>query len=111
MSHPPPDAGPPPPPTLELLPGSHCSPLSSRFDRGVIASLSSERIKAGRDELISILNPEGPGATARLQTSVVSGNKADFGLMVMDASPLKIEGVNQQLLASTLGPALIPTYS
>ena len=52
-----------------------------------------------------------PGATARLQTSVISGNKADFGLMLMDASPLKIEGINQQLLASTLGPALIPTYS
>jgi len=111
MSHPRPDAGPPPPPSLELLQGWHCSHLYYRFDRGVIAALSSDKLKAGREELVAILNPEGPGATARLQTSVVSGNKADFGLMVMDASPLKIEGINQQLLASTLGPALIPTYS
>jgi len=42
---------------------------------------------------------------------VVSGNKADFGLMVMDVNPLKIEGINQQLLACTLGPSLVPTYS
>src|SRR6185369_17246985 len=111
MSHPRPDAGPPPPPSLELTQGWHCSHLYYRFDRGVIAALSPDKLKAGREELIAILNPEGSGATARLQTSVVSGNKADFGLMLMDASPLKIEGVNQQLLASTLGPALIPTYS
>jgi hydrogen peroxide-dependent heme synthase len=46
-----------------------------------------------------------------LQTSVVSGHKADFGLMVMDPSPLKIESVHQRLLASRLGAALVPTYS
>jgi chlorite dismutase len=46
-----------------------------------------------------------------LQTSLVSGHKADFGLMLMDPNPLKIEAVNQRLLASKLGPALLPTYS
>jgi chlorite dismutase len=85
--------------------------LYYRFDRGVLAGLPADKLKQGREELIAILNPEAPGATARLQTSVVSGNKADFGLMVMDVNPLKIEGINQQLLACTLGPSLVPTYS
>jgi hydrogen peroxide-dependent heme synthase len=111
MSHARPEAAPQLPPSLGLLQGWHCSHLYYRFDRGVMASLAPEKVRAGREELISILNPERPEATARLQTSVVSGNKADFGLMLMDANPLKIEGINQQLLASTLGPALIPTYS
>jgi chlorite dismutase len=31
--------------------------------------------------------------------------------MVMDSNPLTVEGVNQRLLSSKLGPALIPTYS
>ena len=31
--------------------------------------------------------------------------------MLMDPNPLKIEAVNQRLLASQLGPALVPTYS
>ena len=43
--------------------------------------------------------------------NLVSGHKADFGLMLMDPDPLKIEAVNQRLLASRLGPALTPTYS
>ena len=48
---------------------------------------------------------------ARLQTSVVSGHKADFGLMLMDPDPLKIDAVHQRLMSRPLGPALVPTYS
>lgn len=73
--------------------------------------MNAEQIRAGRDELIAILDPAGPQAPQRLQTSAVSGHKADFGLMLMDPNPLKIEAVNQRLLASRLGPALVPTYS
>ena len=36
---------------------------------------------------------------------------ADFGLMLMDPDPLKIDAVHQRLMASRLGPALVPTYS
>ena len=36
----------------------------------------------------------------RLQTSIVSGNKADFGLMVMDPNPLRIEAVTNSPCAS-----------
>jgi chlorite dismutase len=73
--------------------------------------MSDGERRAGRDELAAILDPAGEGAPQRLQTSIVSGHKADFGLMVMDPNPLMIEAVNQRLLASKLGPALVPTYS
>ena len=111
MSHVRPGAEAPPPISLEPSAGWHCSHLYYRFDRGVLAKMSPEEVNSGRDEMVTLLNPEGPEASARLQTSVVSGNKGDFGLMLMDANPLKIESVNQRLLAGKLGPALIPTYS
>lgn len=64
-----------------------------------------------RREVEEILRPDGPEAPARLQTSIVSGHKADFGIMAMDPQPLKVNAVHQRLLASDLGPALVPTYS
>jgi chlorite dismutase len=97
--------------SLEPTAGWHCSHLYYRFDRAAIAGMSPEAIRAGREQLIAILDPAGAEAPARLQTSVVSGHKADFSLMLMDANPLKIEAVNQRLLASPLGAALVPTYS
>ena len=106
--------GPPQPPvepSLEPDQGWHCSHLYYRFDRGVLAALAPTQVKDGCQALIAILNPKAETAPQRLQTSLVSGNKADFGLMLMDANPLTIEGVNQKLLSSKLGPALIPTYS
>lgn len=97
--------------SLEPVEGWHCTHSFYRFDRGVLCSLSAEQRRSGRDELIAILDPQGAQATSRLQTSLVSGHKADFALMLMDAHPLKIEAIHQQLLASRLGPALVPTYS
>jgi chlorite dismutase len=97
--------------SLEPTEGWHCTHLYYRFDRGVLADFSSEQLQQAREEAIAILDPAGGDAPQRLQTSVVSGHKADFGVMLMDASPLKVEAVNQRLLASRLGSALVPTYS
>jgi hydrogen peroxide-dependent heme synthase len=97
--------------SLEPEQGWHCSHLYYRFDRGVLAALAPSQLQDGREGLVAALNPDAEGAPARLQTSLVSGNKADFGLMVMDANPLTIEAVNQKILSSKLGPAIIPTYS
>jgi peroxiredoxin len=97
--------------SLEPTDGWHCTHLYYRFDRAVLAKLSSDERRAARDEALAILDPAGSEAPQRLQTSVVSGHKADFGLMLMDPHPLKIESVNQRLLASKLGTALIPSYS
>lgn len=97
--------------SLKLNEGWHCSHLYYRFDRGALARLAPAERSAGRAEVIGILDPESGEATTRLQTSVVSGHKADFGLMLLDPDPLKIDAVHQRLLASALGPALVSTYS
>lgn len=93
------------------LEGWHCAHLYYRFDRGVLAALNDSQRRSGRDEIVQILDPAGSEAPARLQTSIVSGHKADFGLMLLDADPLRIDAVHQRLLASPLGPALMPAYS
>lgn len=89
----------------------HCSHLYYRFDRGCLQQLSTEQRATGRHQLIEALDPTGSDATIRMQVSIVSGHKADFGLMLMDPDPLKIDAVHQRLLASPLGPALHATYS
>jgi peroxiredoxin len=93
--------------------GWHCSHLYYRFDRGALKGLSPEVLASGRAELVAALDPtpQNAEAPARLQTSVVSGHKADFGLMLMDPDPLKIDAVHQRLMAGPLGVALVPTYS
>jgi peroxiredoxin len=106
-----PPAPQPVPISLEPTEGWHCSHFYYRFDRGLLGRLSADELKTSREELIAILDPASSDAPQRLQTSVVSGHKADFGLMVMDPNPLKIESVNQRLLGSKLGAALVPTYS
>ncbi len=106
-----PGAGEQPAISLEPSEGWHCSHLYYRFDRGVLARMSPDQVQQARGEVAAILDPAASGAPQRLQTSVVSGHKADFGLMLMDPNPLTIETVNQRLLASAMGPALVPTYS
>jgi len=111
MSHGRPPTSEPIPISLEPTVGWHCTHLYYRFDRAALARMSGEQLRLTRDEAIALLDPAGPNAPQRLQTSIVSGHKADFGLMLMDPHPLKIESVNQRLLASELGAALVPTYS
>ncbi len=66
---------------------------------------------SGRQAMLAALDPQGPAATERLQTSIVTGHKADFGLMLLDPDPLKIDRLHQQLLNTPLGPAIESTYS
>lgn len=106
-----PSAPQPVPISLEPGEGWHCSHFYYRFDRAALKSLSAAEMDDGRREMVAVLDPASEGAPQRLQTSVVSGHKADFGLMVMDPNPLKIEAINQRLLAGRLGIALVPTYS
>jgi peroxiredoxin len=102
------------PTEISLFPaagGWHCSHLYYSWNRAALAQMPPEEISAGTAAIIAALNPAGNEAPLRLQTSVVSGHKADFGLMLMDPDPLKVERVNQRLLASPLGVALVPGYS
>ncbi len=97
--------------SLEPVEGWHCTHAYYSFNRAVLADMSPEEVATGKAEVCAVLNPESPEATQRLQTSIVSGHKADFGLMLMDSHPLKIDAVHQRLMATRLGPALTPTYS
>lgn len=91
--------------------GWHCSHLFYSFDRKALRDLSPDEISAGSAEFVAALDPEGAEAPARMQTSIISGNKADFGLMLLDPDPLKIDAIHQRLLASPLGHALQSPYS
>jgi chlorite dismutase len=97
--------------SIEPSEGWHCSHLYYRFDRAALAILGEAEIRAGREQFAATLDPLAAGAPARLQTSLVSGHKADFGLMLLDANPLVIDAVHQRLSAGPLGPAIVPTYS
>ncbi len=108
-SHPP--AAAPGEVSLQPSEGWHCSHLYYRFDRAAIKQLSPAELSAGCAQFCAALDPASPDASGRLQTSIVSGHKADFALMLMDADPLKIDRVHQRLLAGALGPAIVPTYS
>ncbi len=73
--------------------------------------MSEAELAEGRRALVAALDPEGADAPTRIQTSIVSGHKADFGIMALDADPLVVDSLHQRLLASPLGVALLPTYS
>ncbi len=100
-------------PQVSLVPseGWHCSHLYYRFNRAALKQLHVAELTDGRAAFIATLDPSAVGAPARLQTSIVSGNKADFGLMLLDPDPLKLDSVHQQLMSGPLGVALEPVYS
>ncbi len=92
--------------------GWHCSHLYYSIDRGSLAYYCKRwsRSKLVR-QFVAILDPAGKDAPLRLQSSIVSGYKADFGVMILDPDPRKIDLVHQRLMASPLGPALESRYS
>lgn len=100
-----------PDPTIKMTEGWHCLHLYYRVDAQKLSQISADDRARGRDELAGILDPARDGAPARLQTSVVSGHRADLGLMIMDVDPLVIDSVPQAIRSSALGVALEPTYS
>jgi chlorite dismutase len=98
---------------ISLIPskGWHCTHLFYSFDRDRLSRLDDAALQQGCEEFSAALDPSADGAPTRLQASIVSGHKADFGLMLLDPDPLVVEDVHQRLLASALGPAITPAYS
>ncbi len=98
---------------VSLVPseGWHCTHLYYRFDRAALARMTDAERQAGRSALVAALDPQAADQPARVQTSIVSGHKADFGLMLLDGDPLVVDALHQRLLAGPLGAALVPTYS
>lgn len=100
-----------PEPTIRLTEGWHCLHVYYRVDPARLSKLDAAERAAGCDDLTRILDPQRDGAPERMQVSVTSGHRADLGLMLLDADPLKIDGVHQAIRASRLGTVLEPTYS
>ena len=98
-------------PSLSPSEGWHCSHLYYRFNRAALKALTAAELEEGRRQFAMALDPLAPMAPARLQTSAVSGHKADLGLMVLDPNPLVIDSVHQRLMSGPLGVAIEPTYS
>jgi hydrogen peroxide-dependent heme synthase len=91
--------------------GWHCNHLYYSFDRTALRQLTSEDRAAGSRDLVAALDPASADAPLRLQTTITSGQKADFGVMLLDPDPLKVDRVHQRLLAGGLGPAIVPRWS
>ena len=100
-----------PDPSVTLPEGWHCTHIYYQFNRACLAGMTAEERSLGCQQLQAALDPDADNAPARLQTSIVSGHKADFGLMIMDPDPLVIDRVHQQMATTTIGPTLESTYS
>ncbi len=100
-----------PDPTILLTEGWHCLHIYYSVDRQALAAARSRdelSLDAAKEDLCRILT-EAP--LERVQSTLVSGHKADLGLMLMDADPLAIDRLHQTVRQSALGPYLQPTYS
>jgi chlorite dismutase len=100
-----------PEPTVELREGWHCLHMYYTLDPVGLEDLSPADRLTGKQELVEILSEENPGAPQRLQTFIVSGHRADLGVMMLDPNPLKLDSVHQAIKTSRLGSVLEPTYS
>ena len=100
-----------PEPTIRLTEGWHCLHSFYRIDPAGLAGIGDSDRRTGRVEMAQILDPDRQAAPERLQVSVVSGQKADLALMLMDPDPLVIDAVTQAVRNCPLGPALVPAWS
>jgi peroxiredoxin len=100
-----------PDPTIRMTEGWHCLHLYYRVDPAALGRLDESARARGRAELVRLLDPDREAAPQRLQCSLISGHKADFGLMLLDPDPLVIDSVTQAVRSSGLGTVLVPVYS
>ncbi len=97
-----------PEPSIIPVIGWHCAHYFYRFRRDAIDRALSEPCQQQlRDALAADLD----SAPARLSSYWTSGHRADFGVMVMDPDPGKVDSVHQQIMAPGLGKHIEPIWS
>lgn len=101
----------PAPASLVPETGWHFLHLFYRVDRGALAKLSEEARSRGRAEVIEALSAKAPSGPEQMQSFAMIGHKADFGVVMAGPDLRAIHEVQTRIQASSLGPALIPTYS
>jgi len=111
MSHRPPSAANLPAPTAKMSDGWHALHFYYTVDQQALTSLSPAQREQGRAELVNLLTPAREGAPTRLQPSIVSGHKADLGIIAFDSDPLVLDRLKHEIRSTQLGPALKLNYS
>ncbi len=73
------------------------------------------QIRSNREEaiaeFISAIDLDDSLKTERNQSYIVSGQKADFAIIMMDSDPLKIDRTHQRIMATALVATLEQAYS
>src|SRR5262249_45205580 len=99
------------PATLVPETGWHFLHLFYRIDRDRLRGFTAQDRKSGWDELTQILDAKRPKGVEQLHAFAVPGHKADLGVMLAGPDLRAVHGVQTAIQASTLGPALVPSYS
>ena len=97
-----------PEPTVIPEHGWHCGHFFYRFRREAISGPLS---KDCQTQLIAAIHPESGSGPERLAAYWTSGHRADFGVIVMDPDPAKVDSIHQRILAPTLGQFVESTWS
>lgn len=106
----PPAAGSQPLPEPSLIPehGWHCGHYFYRFRREAI---DGQLDGSAAQQLRDALDAEAPDRPERLAAYWTSGHRADFGVMVMDPDPRKVDSIHQQIMRPGLGRHIEPAWS
>ncbi|MDG2221019.1 MAG: heme-dependent peroxidase [Rubripirellula sp.] len=97
-----------PDPSVIPLHGWHCTHFFYRFRRD---QLDGRLNHDQQQQFVAALNREGEDAPERMASYWISGHRADFGVMLMDPDPAKVDAVHQRLLAAPLGRYIEPAWS
>lgn len=91
--------------------GWHFLHLYYRVDRAGLSHLSAEARLEGRRQIVEAVEQAKSGGAMQIQCFAVLGHRADFGLMMAGTDLKAIHNVQMAVQASSLGPAIVPTYS
>jgi chlorite dismutase len=98
-----------PEPSVVPLQGWHCGHYFYRWNRAVLKDLCID--SAAKGDFCQAITAADITRPERIQAFIVSGHKADFGLVMMDPNPLVIDHVHQRIMSSQLGAGVEPVYS
>ncbi|XZE20042.1 hydrogen peroxide-dependent heme synthase [Pirellulaceae bacterium SH449] len=98
-----------PEPSVVPVQGWHCGHYFYRWNRTVLKDLFID--SATRSDFCQAITAADITRPERIQSFIVSGHKADFGLVMMDPNPLVIDHVHQRIMSSKIGAAVEAVYS
>ncbi|MCS7466493.1 heme-dependent peroxidase [Stieleria sp. ICT_E10.1] len=95
-----PHAAPLPEPSTIPENGWHCGHFFYRFRREAMATALTPECAT---QFRAALSPPDDVAPERIASYWISGHEADFGVVVMDPDPAKVDAIHQSLVAPPLG--------